>query len=208
MNHIIPTRRSVIGFMASLTALGSIAIASPAQARNPSSEADSSAPPQLSKNGWPVESASDAGGAVWARTIAGTAITIGVRIGVVETLFAHLIRRYHYEIDALREGDVVGFLPASASDELSNHRSGTAIDIRPSWYPKGSAGGYSKLDTETLNSILYDFEGLIAWGGHSDPVDESHFELVVGPEDERLAGLARNLAGWDLLPGNRIKIRG
>ena len=187
-------------------ALGAITFtAGPAQALDRLREEAPGTSSPVSDNGWPIEAKADAGGSVWNRSVPGTPIVFEVRIGNVESIFSHLIRRYHYEVDMLREGDVVGFQLSSQVRDSSNHRSGTAVDIRPSWYPAGTSGGYSALQVKALNSILADYEGLVEWGGSANAMDESHFSIVVGPDDERLEHIAHRLEGWDDLPGQSIR---
>lgn len=153
----------------------------------------------LSPNGWSLQDSVDAGGAVWTAPVQGTELTVALRLGAATTIFSHLIKRYHYEVAALRADDVVGFRSFSDSPlpyEL-NHQSGTAIDIRPGWYPAGLQGGYASYQQSILESIVADFEGVVRWGGLSTPVDESHFELTVGPEDKDLEKVVRKIERWN-----------
>ncbi|MFK0050253.1 hypothetical protein ACIQU4_40370 [Streptomyces sp. NPDC090741] len=63
--------------------------------------------------------------------------------GDVATVLTHVVRRFHYEIDALRDGEVTGHTShreVTAPYE-SNHLSGTAIAIRPLRYPLGAQDG-------------------------------------------------------------------
>ena len=52
----------------------------------------------------------DAGGTVWTRPVPGTGFDVQVSIGDAEVILVHVIRRFHYEIDTLRPGDVVARL--------------------------------------------------------------------------------------------------
>lgn len=195
------SRRSIIawggilGTSAAFVALAPRATAGPGNFKNSDKELSS----DLSPNGWSIQNSVDAGGAVWTAPIQGTDFSVAMRLGAATTLFSHLIRRYHYEINGLRAGDVWGYnsVPGSSRPPELNHQSGTAIDIRPGWYPPGTQGGYTSHQQAALESILADFEGTVSWGGHSTPADESHFELCVGPKDKNLIKVVKKIEGWN-----------
>src|SRR3712207_5226726 len=65
---------------------------------------------ERSDNGWDVENGVDAGGQVWQREVQGTGLRVPLRIGLAQVVLHHVIRRYHYNVETLRPGDVVGFL--------------------------------------------------------------------------------------------------
>lgn len=156
-----------------------------------------------SQNGWPIEETVDGGGNISKVSIEGTPLEVAMRLGEVTIILTHVIRRYHYEIDALLFGEVEGFKYPSA-DALrtdGNHCSGTAIDIRPEWYPRGSFGGYSDREKSIIKSILSDCEGVVVWGGFEDSNDESHFEIAVGPDDSLLFAVADKLRHWSATAG-------
>ncbi|MER7900400.1 hypothetical protein ABTX62_30950 [Streptomyces sp. NPDC096046] len=126
--------------------------------------------------------------------------------GDVATVLLHVARRFAYEIDMLRSGDVQGHTdrgPVGAGFE-SNHLSGTAIGIRPLFYPLGAqrGTGLSELEKVVVADILADCQGVIGWGGHAKPVKESHFQIDVRPGDPRLARLASRIRGEDAGPGS------
>ncbi|XKK63288.1 hypothetical protein HFP71_12965 [Streptomyces sp. ARC32] len=101
-----------------------------------------------SLNGWEMEKVTDNRGSIYTRPVPGTAVDVKVRMGEVETVLSYVIRRFHYEIDELRRGDVVGW---QAPDKVhqrraeSNLASGTAVRIRPGHYPPGLRGGFFPL---------------------------------------------------------------
>lgn len=100
-----------------------------------------------SPNGWEMEKLADRGGSVWTRPVPGTEVNgAAVRLAEVENLLFHVVRRFHYEIDLLRKGDVTGWEePGKVHKGLpeGNLASGTAIRIRPGHYPAGPKGGAS-----------------------------------------------------------------
>ncbi|WP_406486893.1 hypothetical protein [Streptomyces phaeochromogenes] len=58
-----------------------------------------------SPNGWELEEKANDVSTVWTRPVPGTGLDVDVRIGDVETVLVHVVRRFHYEIDELRKGD-------------------------------------------------------------------------------------------------------
>lgn len=157
-----------------------------------------------SKNGWEMEKATDARGSVYTRPVPGTPLDVKVRMGEVETVLVHVVRRFHYEVDALRSGDVVGWrAPDAVGRRLaeSNQASGTAVQIRPGSYPTGVRGGFFPLEELTIRDILADCEGVVRWGGDDRTPDESLFSIDVPPGDPRLAAVAAKLRAWELTPG-------
>ncbi len=138
--------------------------------------------------------------------VEGTAVDVPLLKGDVATVLLHVVRRFAYEIDMLRPGDVRGHTDrgAVAAGFESNHLSGTAIAVRPLFYPLGAqkGTGLSDLERVVVADILADCQGVIAWGGHAKPVKESHFQIDVHPGDPRLAQLARRIRGEDAGPGS------
>ncbi|MEV7024901.1 hypothetical protein, partial [Kitasatospora sp. NPDC093558] len=179
------SRRTVLrraALVAAGTAVGAPLLAGPAHAADPdpSAGAVNEAIQQAqerdarvlsgvrSANGWEMEKVADERGHVYTRPVPGAPLDLRVRIGDVETVLVHVISRFHYEIDALREGDVVGWrTPDSVRASLaeSNQASGTAVQIRPGFYPSGARGGFYPTEELTLRDILADCEGVVRWGG-------------------------------------------
>jgi hypothetical protein len=154
-------------------------------------------PGQKSSNGWTINQAADAGGSVWTRPVSGTGFDVQVAMGDVETILVHCVRRFHYEIDSLRPGDVVGFKsPGTVKGYETNHASGTAVDIRPGSYPPGVAGGFYPYQVDVIRDVLADCDGVLKWGGDFAVPDEAHFQIDLPPTDERVRRLADKLRNW------------
>jgi hypothetical protein len=168
-------------------------------------------PKVQSKNGWDIEDEIDEGGEVMDRPVAGTDLRVAVRIGDVETILIHIIKRFHYEISSLSRGDVVGYQkPGSLpSGYQSNRASGTAVVILPGHYPPGTSGGLFSYEKDIVRDILSDCEGVVKWGGDfvqsgarpDELPDEGHFQIDVPPADVRLERVARKLRIWGATPG-------
>lgn len=156
---------------------------------------------RVSPNGWEMEKGSDIGGGIWTVPVEGSGLLVATRIGDVQTVLLHAIRRFHYEIGYLEPGEVEGFRkPAARNSSENNHASGTAVDIRPGWYPRGTRG-LNPAETQVVRAILADCEGVVRWGGDLADPHESHFEIAVPPEDLRLVRVADKIRLWNELPG-------
>ncbi|WP_030419382.1 hypothetical protein VM636_17495 [Streptomyces sp. SCSIO 75703] len=138
--------------------------------------------------------------------IEGTSVNVPLLKGDVATVLLYVARRFAYEIDMLRPGDVQGHTDhrAVGAGFESNYLSGTAIAIRPLFYPLGAqrGTGVSDLEKVVVADILADCQGVIRWGGHAKPVKESHFQIDVRPGDPGLASLARRIRGEEADPGS------
>ncbi|MFJ2557307.1 MULTISPECIES: hypothetical protein [unclassified Streptomyces] len=158
-----------------------------------------------SKNGWEMEKTVDDHGHIYTRPLPGLPLDgVQMRMAEVETVLVHVVSRFHYEIDALRAGEVVGWQrPGSVRKGLaeSNLASGTAVRIRPGSYPSGARGGFYPLEELVLRDILADCEGVVRWGGDDRTPDESLFSIDVPPGDERLTEVAAKIRGWTHTPG-------
>lgn len=157
-----------------------------------------------SANGWEMQKATDAAGDVWTRPLPGTGMALAVRLGDVERVLVHVVRRFHYEIDTLRPGDVVGWRrPAEvkARRPESNHASGTAVAIRPGSYPPGARGGFFSPELTVIRDILAELRGVVRWGGDDATSDEALFYIGVPPGDPALAAVAAQIEGWRTEPG-------
>ncbi|MGW5650969.1 hypothetical protein [Streptomyces humi] len=150
-----------------------------------------------SANGWPVIDAPTP------KAIEGSGLDVAVRDGAVATVLLHVARRFHYEIDALRPGDVTGHRTSRTLRQPyeSNCLSGTAIAIRPLGYPVGAENGFFPNELVVVRDILAECEGVVRWGGDEPTPKESHFQIDVGPGDPLLKTVAAKIAGWDDTPG-------
>src|SRR4051812_17396538 len=91
------------------------------------------APRTQSANGWPLLKEAN-----W-HTVEGSGQQVRLADGAPALLLTYVARRFHYEIDQLRDGDLHGYAPGAPAeaDYESNYMSGTALTIRPQAYPLG-----------------------------------------------------------------------
>jgi hypothetical protein len=148
-----------------------------------------------SANGWPVLTGFQS------VDVQGAAVTVPLAAGAAAAVLVHLARRFHYEIDSLRPGDVVG----GTSDRnvrvaaQSNYLSGTAIGIRPGTYPLGQSGNLFPAQLVVVRDMVAECDGVVGWGGDLAEPMEGHFQLVLPPTDVRVRRLAERFGFTDTL---------
>ncbi len=149
-----------------------------------------------SQNGWPIYTDGRHPDLVAIPHVAGR-----VRRGDVATIFNHLISRFDREVEPVAEGagqpeDDWGWAnrPILDSPEISNHASGTAVDLNAPRHPIGASGTFSAAQMRSLRPILDELIPVVRWGGDfAARKDEMHFEIVGTPE--QVAAVAARLRG-------------
>lgn len=136
--------------------------------------------------------------------IEGSDQSVHLAEGDAATILLYVARRFHYEIDQLREGDVRGHRTSRRIRERheSNYLSGTAVEIRPQSYPLGVKGGFYPPEMIVIRDILAELDGVLAWGGDFKTPKESHFEIAYKRGHPKVKGAARKIEGWNTGPGN------
>jgi len=136
-----------------------------------------------SQNGWSANDRSVIGSFV----IPGTAHTISLRKGDVATVLLDLASWIHAHIERLDTGqrDDWGYAERTvrgSSTTLSNHASGTAVDLNALRHPRGRRGTWGTNAT-LIRSRLATYDGVIRWGEDYRPPslpDGMHFEINAG----------------------------
>jgi hypothetical protein len=141
-----------------------------------------------SQNGFPASSNRDEIG-VQTFTVPGTAVRLPVRADIAKLLL-DMAQWFGENIEALRPGECFGyaFRPIVGSQTISNHGSGTAIDLNAPSHPLGKRG---TVPDSLRGAISAKARSLgLRWGGDfTGRVDEMHFEVNVSlAEALRLAG--------------------
>lgn len=141
-----------------------------------------------SQNGWPVLTSSRATGAHprlrrW--VIPGAGRHLYARDGSAGFLLALLALWFHERVERLDGGvwDEWGwaYRPIRGqSSGMSNHASGTAVDLNATVHPLGARGTFARArDYLRIRARLRWMGGVIRWGGdYAGRADEMHFEIV------------------------------
>lgn len=117
-------------------------------------------------------------------TVPGSDIKVALRRGDVSVILLEVLRRYHKEVEPLKQKDTGGYAyrRIRGATRFSNHASGTAIDTRWQDHPLGARGTFSTKERAAIRKILKDMGGVVRWGGdYSGRPDEMHFEINKGP---------------------------
>lgn len=134
-----------------------------------------------SQNGWPASPDKSAIGIVRV-VVPGTDIDFpqGVKSGDVATVLMYVAEQFHKTVEALVDGWCWGYnyRKIEGSSSLSNHASGTAIDLNAPNHPMGKGGTFSASQVTAIRRILTYCEYVVRWGGDFSRKDEMHFEIV------------------------------
>lgn len=124
---------------------------------------------------------------------------VAVRKGDVATVLVYVGKRFDSEVEPLVWPGIWGYAERpirGSSTTLSNHASGTALDLNAPRHPLGKRGTFSKRQVRAIKRILADCEGVIRWGGnYRNRKDEMHFEINAGSAAVR--NLARKIRAGD-----------
>lgn len=109
---------------------------------------------------------------------------IAMRKGDVATVLSYVANRFHSEVEKLAWPGNWGYAERTIrgnSTTLSNHASGTAIDLNAPRHPLGKVGTFSSAQRGRIQKILKDCGGVVRWGGnYNGRKDEMHFEINAG----------------------------
>lgn len=120
---------------------------------------------------------------------------IAMRKGDVATVLVYFAKRFHSEVEPLVWPGNWGYAERTirgSSRTLSNHASGTAIDLNAPKHPLGKVGTFSSAQRGRIRKILNDCEGVLRWGGdYNGRKDEMHVEIDKGTA--AVAALAKKI---------------
>lgn len=124
---------------------------------------------------------------------------VALRKGDVSVVLLWCAHRWHETVEPLVWPGVWGYAERAirgSSTTLSNHASGTAIDINAPQHPLGTdpRANFSTLELRAVRAILEYCEGVVRWGGdYSGRKDGMHLEVVGnGAAVKRIADKIRN----------------
>lgn len=141
-------------------------------------------PGPVSQNGWPADPPRSA------RTIPGTNVAITVADGPAGDVLLHVLGQVHQRVENVElrseagEADDWGYAhrDVRGSGDLSNHASGTAVDVNATRHVLGARDTFTPDQVNEIHRILREVDGVVRWGGdYTGRADEMHFEIV-GPE--------------------------
>lgn len=146
---------------------------------------------------------------VSARTIPGTDIRVTVRNGPAGDLLLYAAGRWHRDVEPIDRGqpDDWGYAEREirgSSSVLSNHASGTALDLNATKHPLGTdpAKTFTPTQITAIRKILRDCGGALRWGGdYTGRKDPMHLEVIA--PTQRCAQVLLNLHVADNKPAGR-----
>jgi hypothetical protein len=148
-----------------------------------------------SQNGWPA-SANRAEIDVQPFALGSVQFPGGVRAGGVAAVLGYVAAEFHGRVEPLVEGWCWGhnFRQVAGSSVVSNHGSGTAIDVNAPRHPLGSAGTFTAAQKREIRKIMKEVDGVVRWGGeYAGRKDEMHFEINGNQADvDRVAAVLQN----------------
>jgi hypothetical protein len=102
----------------------------------------------------------------------------------VAPLIAGFCAEFHELIEPIDEGslDDWGYcfrMVRGSTDNLSNHSSGTAVDLNATQHPLGKKGTFPSEKVPMIRALAKKY-GML-WGGDFRRSDEMHFEIAVTP---------------------------
>ena len=100
----------------------------------------------------------------------------------VAPLLITFAAEFHQHIEPIDQGinDDWGFAfrnVRGSTDKLSNHASGTAIDLNATKHPLGHAGTFTPMQSVLIQALCKKYK--LTWGGSFSRPDEMHFEVSV-----------------------------
>ena len=142
---------------------------------------------RTSQNGWPA-SADASEIAIVNKRVPGTIRKLRIAEEAAPLLIS-FARDFHKQIEEIDEGqhDDWGYAfreIRGSTTTLSNHASGTAIDLNATKHPLGAEGTFTAEQTKTIRRLCRKYG--LRWGGdYRNRKDEMHFEIALNPAQVR-----------------------
>lgn len=166
-----------------------------------------------SSNGWQVLDADTTGPYPRLRAwkLPGVDRKLKLRDGSAGFLLSHLALWFDEDLERLDVGTYDDWAwasrPIRGSTSISNHASGTAIDLNATQHPMGVATSktFSKAEIDKIHKRLAFYQGCIRWGGdYQNRPDGMHFEInkSMGPVEKRARELLNTPRGKRILEAN------
>jgi hypothetical protein len=138
-----------------------------------------------SPNGWPASEDRKALG-IETFTVPGTKIRFACAKAVAPILVS-FAKDFHELVEPIDEGQLddwgYAFRQTRGSDRiLSNHASGTAIDLNAIKHPLGKSNTFNKHQRNTINLLITKYG--LTWGGnYKRRKDDMHFEIALNQNE-------------------------
>ena len=119
---------------------------------------------------------------------------LAVRKGDVAVIMQYIAEQFHAIVEPLKWPGNWGYAERKirGGSSLSNHASGTAIDLNAPRHYLGAVGTFTSSQVRAIRKILSACEGTIRWGGdYRGRKDEMHFEINAGTA--KVARVAKKL---------------
>lgn len=118
----------------------------------------------------------------------GQELVIPLRRGVVGMILCHMALYFHEEVESLTtqlQHDEWGWAPRPirGSSTISNHASGTAMDLNATLHPLGvpTRNTFTPAQIARIHRRLRMYRGCLRWGGdYVNRPDAMHFEIDAG----------------------------
>lgn len=159
-----------------------------------------------SQNGWRANDRT----VVSSRAVPGTSTKLTVRNGAPGDLLLEVASLYNQTVESIDgTGDNWGYAERNvrgSTTDISNHASGTAIDLRATKHPLGTdpRTNFTAGQIDAINRIIAACAGVVRWGGsYVGRKDGMHFELSDGSTEAQCATALtriRATGGFSLSP--------
>lgn len=150
----------------------------------------------VSQNGWPVNPP------LVTRDVPGTNVRLRVAEGPAGEVLIHVASQVSARVEDISmdsdagERDDWGHAHRNVrgGEAVSNHASGTAIDLNATRHPLSVRDTFTPTQTQEIRNILAEVDNVVRWGGdYRNRADEMHFEIIGSQEEvARVAERLRN----------------
>ncbi len=121
-----------------------------------------------------------------------------MRKGACAEALSYVIRQFHARVQLVNVGTFDDWSyaerPVRGGTDLSNHASGTAVDLNASLHPLGTSpsANFSEHQIATIYTILNEVSDVVRWGGsYTGRQDPMHFEI--NAPESRVSAVVANL---------------